>query len=159
MSLHLCLSHKNTGVASKKLALSCSPIDSPVAALYGGLDVLIHTKEIGWIVRPLDGRQALIVVPIGGFDALITFLHHSVHVRTTLRVGVQILPVPPGPIDDAALLRRVWIDSHDHPGPGGLSVTPGRVMLAYPSGIPSLISSIRPSRRSMSVSSCTVGWV
>src|SRR5712691_5187947 len=65
--LSLCLSYRNLVAASKKLALPCSPVDIPVAALYGGLDVLIHAEEIGGIVRALDGRQALVVVPIGGF--------------------------------------------------------------------------------------------
>ena len=67
---------------AKKLALPCSPVDSPVAALYGGPDVLIHVKEIGGIVRGLDGRQALVVVPIARFDALLALLfHHEIHVR------------------------------------------------------------------------------
>jgi hypothetical protein len=72
---------KNSAATSEKLALPCSPVDIAVAALCGGLDVLIHAKEIGGIVRTLDGRQALVVVPIARFDALLALFHHEIHVR------------------------------------------------------------------------------
>src|SRR6266516_2346030 len=127
------LSQRNWVAASKKLALPCSPVDSPVAALCGGLDVLIHAKEIGGIVLALDGRQALVVVPIARFDALLSLLfHHEIHVGAARRVGMHIVPVLPGPVDDEVLVRRVRIDSPDHLGPGGLPVTPRRVVFAHP---------------------------
>src|SRR5579864_4491438 len=103
----LCLNQRNLAATSKKLALPCSPVDIAVTSLCGGLDVLIHAEEIRWIVLVLDGGQALVVVPIGGFDALLAFFHHEIHVRAARRIGVQILPVLPGPVDDAVLVGRV----------------------------------------------------
>src|SRR5438128_6137877 len=91
--LYLCPSHRNWAAASKKLTLPCSPVDIPVASLCDGLDVLIHAKEIGGIVRALDGCQALVVVPIARFDALLALLfHHEIHVRAARRIGMHILP-------------------------------------------------------------------
>src|SRR5215469_15110793 len=59
----LCLVHRNRVATSKKPVLPCSPVDIAVV-LSARLDVLIYTEEIGWIVFPLDGCQALIVVSI-----------------------------------------------------------------------------------------------
>src|SRR5450755_5059408 len=99
--------------------------------LESGLNILIYAKEIGWIVLALDNCKALVVVPVGGFDTLLTLFHHEVHVGTTRRIGMHILPVLPGPVDDEVLVRRVGIDSDNHLGPGGLPVAPRRVVLAH----------------------------
>src|ERR1700693_773802 len=63
-SFYLCPGHRNRAAASKKLTLPRSPVAVPVAALWGGLDVLIHAKEIGGIVLALDSRKAFVVVPV-----------------------------------------------------------------------------------------------
>jgi len=103
-----------------------------VASLRGWLDVLIHAKEIRWIVLALDGHQAHVVVPIARFDALLALFHHEIHVRATRRIEVYIVPLVPGPVDGAVLVRRVGIGSHDHLGPGDLPVAPRRVVIAQP---------------------------
>src|SRR5438105_10404431 len=128
--LYLCPGHRNWAAASKKMALPCSPVAMPVVALCCGLDVLIHAKEIGGIVLALDGRQALVIVPVARFDALLALFHHEIHVRAARRIGMHILPVLPGPVDDEVFVRRIGIDSHDHLGPGGLPVTPRRAVPA-----------------------------
>jgi hypothetical protein len=129
---YLCLSQRNAAATSKKLALPSKPVDIAVTSLDGRLDVLIHTEEIGWIVLALDGRQALIVVPVAGFDALLALFHHEIYVRAARRMGMQIVPVLSGPVHDAVLIGRVGIDSHNHLGPGGIPVAPRRLVLAHP---------------------------
>src|SRR6266851_5268652 len=126
--LYLCFAQA-TGTGQRQLLAGCP---APVAALCGGLDVLIHAKEIGGIVLALDGHQALVVVSIGGFDALLTLLfHHEIHIRAACRVRMHILPVLPGPVDDEVPVCRVGIDSHNHLGPGGLAITPRCIVPAH----------------------------
>src|SRR6266851_673725 len=102
--LYLCFAQA-TGTGQRQLLAGCP---APVAALCGGLDVLIHAKEIGGIVLALDGHQALVVVSIGGFDALLTLLfHHEIHIRAACRIRVYILPVLPGPVPSARCSTRL----------------------------------------------------
>src|SRR5262249_13107504 len=96
-----------------------------------GLDVLVHAEEIVRIVLSLDGSQAIVILPVGGPNAIVTFFHHEVDVGSSRGIGVQILEVAASPVCDLALVGGIRIHTHNYLSPRGISVGPSRVRLAY----------------------------
>jgi hypothetical protein len=81
----------------------------------GGVDVLVNVEDIVGVVLRLDAREAVVVIAIGGADAVLSFVHHEVDVCATSGVGMGRLPVADAPVADQAGLgvpgRRLWDDS------------------------------------------------
>jgi hypothetical protein len=64
--------------------------------LPGRSDVLIHSKQVVWIVSLLQGGEALVIVAVRGFDARLSFIvHHEVCVRSFQIERMDRLPIVP----------------------------------------------------------------
>ena len=59
------------------------PEAAPAVLLRAGrrLDVLVYAEDVVGVVLRLDAREAVVVLAVGGADALLAFLHHEVDVR------------------------------------------------------------------------------
>jgi hypothetical protein len=55
---------RDLAATSEKLALLCYLVDITKSSIYGGLDVLIHAEQVGWVIRVLEGHQPCVVGPV-----------------------------------------------------------------------------------------------
>jgi hypothetical protein len=46
-------------------------------------------KQIRWIVFALDLYQSVVVVAVGGFESIESFVHHEIHISTSQTVGMN----------------------------------------------------------------------
>src|SRR5918994_4944527 len=77
------------------------------------------------------GDQPLEVVAVGSLYALLTLIHHEVHVSTPGRVRVQRRPVLLDPLCDAFGIGRVRVDARIDRRPVGIAIAEGRIVLPY----------------------------
>ncbi len=80
-------------------------------------------EKVIWIVFPLNFHQAIVIVPVGRFDPVDSFLHHEVYVGAAHAVGMECLPIVFRPSRDLFGIRRFWIDSGDHHRPLRVAIT------------------------------------
>ncbi len=52
-------------------------------------DVLVQVEKVGWVILGLQGGQAVVVVPVGRLDAVLSLIHQEVHIGRTQRVRVN----------------------------------------------------------------------
>src|SRR5262249_22192414 len=99
---------------------------------FARLDVLVHSKEIVWIIFVFDLDESLVVVAIGGFHAFFAFVaHQKVYVRSPGRVRMQRVVITFGPGNDFFVVRRIGINAYHNLRPLSIAIIPGSIRFAY----------------------------
>src|SRR5262249_16015847 len=92
-------------------------------------DVLIHSKQIRWVISLFDLRKSIIVFAIRSPNAIVSFLHHEVNVSPPRGMGMQGVPVVLCPCGDFFFIRRIGINADHHLGPLRVAIEPRRIAI------------------------------
>jgi hypothetical protein len=80
----------------------------------GWFDILVNLKEIGWIVFALNFYEAIIVLAVGGFDSIGSFVHHEVHIGAAQTVRMDGRPIVLRPFGYFFGIHRIRINSDNN---------------------------------------------
>src|SRR5436190_10954157 len=75
-----------------------------------GLDVLVHVEDVVRIVLPLDLREPVVVLAVGGLNSLLALVHDHVQVGAAGRIRMERLLVADRPLAHRAGVGRIGID-------------------------------------------------